>query len=674
MTTPRRAALLRADIQALRAIAVLAVLLYHLWPNRLTGGYVGVDVFFVISGFLITSHLLRELEATGGIRLGRFWARRAARLLPSSLLVLALTALAVIAFVPRGFWNQFLGETLAASLYIENWRLAADSVDYLAGENQPSPIQHFWTLSVEEQFYVALPLLLIGGALVLRRMPARRATLIVLVSAASASFAYGVWLTAWSPSGSYFSTLTRAWEFGLGALVAFLPPAWSLAKRIIVPLGVAAIVLSSLMFTEHTPFPGIAAAVPVLGTALVIYGGQRSLLSRAGTLAPVAFLGRVSYAVYLAHWPPIVLVPFITGHPLTTWEKLAILAGSLAVGWWLTTFIEDPVRFSPRLLGGRRPGTVAVWSALGMAIVVMIGGSALLVNAHDSRENLARAEALANAVPYCFGAQAIDPAIAPCQNADLDGIVVPAPADAQSDDDNRAECWSRTTDPELNVCSVGAEADYDRHLFAVGDSHNNTLVGVYDDIGRQFNWRIDIAGHAGCYWTDTPQKLSDAESTTACASWVAEVDRHIDQSDVLDAIVVTRSSGGRTADEQTIDGMVAAWTGRPDVDVPVIAILDNPRLPKDVVACLERDLDTATARCAVTRSEAVFDDGQAQAAARTQNAHHIDLTNRYCTAETCAPIVGGVLVYRDGNHLTATYASTIAPYLATELERVLSRY
>ena len=228
---------MRREIQGLRAVAVLLVVLFHLWPGRVPGGYIGVDVFFVISGFLITSLLLRELDRSGSVSLGQFWARRLRRLLPASYLVLAVSAVGTLLFVPRLVWEQFFGEILGAGLYVENWVLAVNSVDYLAAENSPSPAQHYWTLSAEEQFYLVWPLLVLLGIWLARRatrrsgVPAvpRRAVFVVLAVGVVASLAYSLWVSATNPAWAYFVTPARAWEFGAGALLAFAPP---VARRV----------------------------------------------------------------------------------------------------------------------------------------------------------------------------------------------------------------------------------------------------------------------------------------------------------------------------------------------------------------------------------------------------------------------------------------------------------
>jgi len=661
---------MRTDIQTLRALAVVAVLLFHLWPKRLPGGYIGVDIFFVISGYLITSHLLGELVATGGIRVGQFWAKRAKRLLPASLLVLLATAVATIVWVPRTLWDQFLGEVLTSTLYVENWRLASDSVDYLAGGNEASPVQHFWTLSVEEQFYIALPLILLLSVFALRRIPLQRAALAVVIVCTAASLVYGLWLTAWAPSASYFSTLTRAWEFGIGALVAYLPVAPRRSRVPLTVVGLAGVGIALLWYSSSTPFPGAAALLPVLCTAAMIYAGARTFLAVIGRFPPVAFLGRVSYSAYLIHWPLIVLIPFVSGHELRALEKVAILAATLIAAWLCTTCVEDPVRFSPRLLGKRRPRTVAAWSAAGMAVVVAVAAGALAVSSLDNQAAARHATALADDLPSCFGAASMDPELAPCSNADLDGVVVPAPADAKNDDDNRSECWSGSGKAELRMCALGPEEGYSRHILAIGDSHNNTLIGAYEKVADAYGWRIDVAGHAGCYWTDLELIFHDKEQQEACAKWQESAREHILHSDDLDAIVVTKTSGGRNASQEIVDGLVEAWKDRPD-GTRLIALLDNPRLSDDVAVCVERD-DTKTGEgCGLPRSKAIYDDGQARAAGQVEGAEVIDLTDSYCTKTECPAVIGGVLVYRDGNHLTATYAATITPYLAEQLKALI---
>ncbi|MCR2814062.1 MULTISPECIES: acyltransferase family protein [Microbacterium] len=671
---------LRADIQALRALAVGAVLLYHLWPNRLQGGFVGVDVFFVISGFLITSHLLREASRTGTIRVARFWARRAVRLLPASLTVLLATAVAVVVLVPDLHWRQFLREIIASVLYIENWGLAWDSVDYLAMDNAASPTQHFWTLSVEEQFYFVLPLLLLVAVAAARRR--RRAVQIamavVVAVAVVASFAYSVFLVAYSPSIAYFSSFTRAWEFGAGALLAFVAveaPRWMRAALSVA--GVAMIGAATLLYTADTPFPGIAAALPVAGTLLVLWAGARSPIGRVGRWRPVALLGHVSYAVYLWHWPLIVLLPFATGRPLSTLDKVSIAIAALALAWLSTRFIEEPVRFSPQLLGGRRPRTVALWSALGMTLVVAVAGAALV--SVDQRDK-ARADLLTSYEsdpPECFGAAAVDPVLAPCEDSRLAGLVVPDPSVAVSDDANLPECWGSDDTGAAKICTIHEPEAPMMRVLAVGDSHNNTLIGAYGAIAERQGWQMQVAGAGGCYLTAAePRPVAEA-SRRACRLWRASIMERI-QGDPPDLLVVTNTgsvavtpSEGETVDEATVRGLVEAWSALPDI--PIVAIRDNPGMTPETAACVAQNLANAATACARPRADALArTDGNAEAAALVPNAELVDLTEFYCDENVCPPVIGNVLVYRDAHHVTATWARTLVPYLEQGILRALA--
>ncbi len=222
-----RAKEVRAEIQALRALAVALVVVFHMWPSSLPGGFVGVDVFFVISGFLITSLLLREIDRTGQLSLSKFYARRARRILPASLVTLGCVGIATILFVPLSYWQQFFGDLTASTTYVQNWHLSAAAVDYFAADQGPSPVQHFWSLSAEEQFYLVWPVTLVFAAAVTRHAPRlrRRAIAASMGLLTLASLVYSLIATATDPAAAYFVTPTRAWEFGAGGLLALLPAA-----------------------------------------------------------------------------------------------------------------------------------------------------------------------------------------------------------------------------------------------------------------------------------------------------------------------------------------------------------------------------------------------------------------------------------------------------------------
>ncbi|WP_413601603.1 acyltransferase family protein [Curtobacterium sp. Curtsp57] len=681
----------RWDIQGLRAFAVLAVVLYHLWPNRLPGGFVGVDVFFVISGFLITGHLLREQTATGRIALGRFWSRRAKRLLPGAFLTLLATGAAVLVLVPSTLWGQYGRELIASTIYVQNWQLASDSVDYLASDNQPSPFQHFWSLSVEEQFYIALPILLVLLALALRRTrwhaPVRTAR-VLLGAVVVVSLVWCVVETRTAPGIAYFSTATRAWEFALGGLastVTLAAPRTQVARLVRTGgswLGVALLLTSLVVITPATAFPGIAALLPVAGATLVVLLGARSGLDVLGRFAPVAFLGRISYAVYLWHWPAVVLLPIATGHPLGTRSKVAILVASLVIAAVTTLFVEEPLRFST-WVRALRPRRVALYGALSTVLVVALGASTLGALQVQQVQAAAFQKSLETGDVDCFGAAARIGSAHPCVNPKLADVRVPTPAAAGKDDVNSYACWSNTT-ADFNVCSLGPKTGYTKHIAAIGDSHNNALLSAYAAIAKQRNWRIDVAGHVGCYLTTAEQQAPSQAYTDSCDGWKRSALTWIRQHPGLDALVVTHATTkspvivpeGSTNEDTVVRGLVGAWSAATEAGVPVIAIRDNPVARDDVLTCLGKMSGPTTDACDSPRADALSSfDGSAEAAATLgDRARTIDLTDSYCTATTCPAVIGGVVVHRDPTHLTATFATTLAPYLGADIAKALGSF
>jgi peptidoglycan/LPS O-acetylase OafA/YrhL len=321
----RASAGFRADVQGLRALAVAMVVIYHLYPSLLPGGFAGVDVFFVISGFLITRHLLREYRKTGTVSLAGFWGRRARRLLPAAVLVLVVTWVAALLVLPSTQLAETAAQVRASALYFQNWQLAGDAVDYLQSTAAATPVQHFWSLSVEEQFYLAWPLLFLlaaaGGA---RRAGSSGRVILACLAVALTlgSLAYSAWETRADPAAAYFVTTTRIWELGAGGLLALLP------ARLTRPLarhgwlgwaGLAMAVASAFALRGSSAFPGVIALLPVGGAVLLIAcGPTRARLGpgRLLSLPPLVFLGEISYSLYLWHWPMIVLWTTYWGHPV----------------------------------------------------------------------------------------------------------------------------------------------------------------------------------------------------------------------------------------------------------------------------------------------------------------------------------------------------------------------
>ncbi len=342
----------RPDVEGLRALAVTLVVLFHAGVPRLTGGYVGVDVFFVISGYVITGVLLRERTGSGRNSILAFYGRRSRRIIPAATLVIIATVLASYHWLGFIFGGYTAKDGRAAATFWVNFRFIATGTNYFTSQLPPSPLQNYWSLSVEEQFYVVFPALFIGVAAVkIRRFDYRHQISVVLVAAAIISFWWSVVQTSSNSTAAYFSPFTRAWELALGALVAInarhvarLPrQVWA----VITWVGLAGILLAAFLYTTATLYPGAAVALPVLSTAAVIAGGTTGFKSGAETilgLPPFQWLGKISYSLYLWHWPLLIIPMEFAGHPLSLRDNMGWVAIALIISGITYLLIENPIR------------------------------------------------------------------------------------------------------------------------------------------------------------------------------------------------------------------------------------------------------------------------------------------------------------------------------------------
>ena len=388
IATPlRRRTEVRPEIQALRAVAVLAVVAHHAAPALAPAGYVGVDVFFTVSGFLITGLLVRERARTGRIDFRAFYLRRIRRLLPAAIVALAAAALLTLLFVPQPAAQRYFGGVAASLLYVQNWRLAAGWLDPDRTALDSSPLVHFWSLSVEEQFYLVWPVVIalalaFAGARWWRGAREDRVLGTILGLLVVVSFAYCVVQTYLDAPIAYYSTFARAWEFGAGGLLALAAPFARLraaGRGLLSWLGLALIVLPVVAWFEPGPFPGWIAAVPVLGTLAVIAAGTPDV--RWGTawlakLRPVQWVGDASYSLYLWHWPIIAFFPYVTGVPSPRSVVLLLVVVSFAVAGLSLKYLENPIRFrSARFLRHRRLVGVALTALALLALAVSVAKS-----------------------------------------------------------------------------------------------------------------------------------------------------------------------------------------------------------------------------------------------------------------------------------------------------------
>ena len=670
---------MRREIQGLRAVAVLLVVLFHLWPHRMPGGYIGVDVFFVISGFLITAHLLREVDRDGTVSLTQFWARRIRRLLPAAYVVLVVSAVGVLTLVPRLLWQQFFREILSAALYAENWTLALDSVNYLAAENQPSPAQHYWTLAAEEQFYLVWPLLVLLGLWGAARLARGRRIGVfgVLAVATLASLAYSLWVTAHDPAWAYFVTPARAWEFGAGALLAFAPAvAVRPVLRALTGWTALVVLLScSFVFDAKTPMPGLAAVLVVVASMAVIHVGDPQLSwshSRLLTRRPAPWVGDISYSVYLWHWPLVILLPYATSHPLTTLDKGSVLLATVGLAALTKTYVEDPVRQSRRL-GPRRPVHTFAYAALGAVVLTFVCVTPRVAVAHEAAAAEKVARKITAGAPRCFGAAERDPLTKNCPNPALEDVLVPTPAAASEDWPAYTRCVRGLLSDPLVPCRFGTDEGRVPHLAVIGDSHARVLMSMVEKLVDEGLVTADMMVIGGCPWSSHPVGTTSVEGRR-CATFRSRLAPLLARTArSYDAVLTTaRTSTLRGTRTEQVQGLSEAIRTVTRLGVPVAVVRDNPGLlasSENPNLCLSRVEVRDADQCAFDREKALDArfDALSAAARSTPGAHLVDLTSYFCDRTRCPVVIGGVNVYVDSNHVSVTYARTLAPYLWRKL-------
>lgn len=676
-----------SELAALRAFGVLAVLLFHLWPTRLPGGFIGVDVLFVVSGYLITGLLVRELDSTGTLRIRAFFGRRLARLAPSALLVAGTVAVAVVLFLPRTQWLESARQAIASALYAENWYLIRQSADYVAANAGPTVFQHYWSLGVEGQLYVVWPfLLLVGGFLVSRAMtsmPWRWRARIVLLVIVAASLLCS-FLLRHSGGTGYFSTLTRAWEFAGGGLLALgLPRLPTVVRALVAVVGWAGLGASSVIFGPGTAFPGYVALLPVAATAFVIVGGAFAPY-RARAIDAVA---TISYSLYLWHWPVIVLWPALIDRAMTWSDRLAAGSVSLGLAALTTVLVErrfwTPTREGP-VVRRRRVTAATAFSVLAaIALVAASAGQIGLVKADQSAAIQALDRAAAKAGP-CFGAAALVASNCPPETA-------PTAAAIEFAADDWGEAWNLkphglscvdSVDPldgGSRRCSYG-DATSATTVAIVGDSHAAQWIGPMMSIADSQHWHLELYDRGGCPVLDASGvDRFDTLLTAGCDAWATSVVAEVAADPRIDDVItsgyfsaygpeaattgITQMTGPQLT--ARVESAVTKWL---DAGKKVLMIGDTPHAPSSIPDCL------AKARAPLTDCTYTWPSGPtdtttpaAASALAGRGVVFADPVTWMCPTGRCSPVIGGLIAYVDDDHMSGTFARTMVGRLSERL-------
>ncbi|MCL1907494.1 MAG: acyltransferase [Propionibacteriaceae bacterium] len=668
----------RTDIQWMRALAVGLVLFYHLWPHRLSGGFIGVDIFFVISGFLITTNLLRKPPQSWRDILD-FWGRRVRRLLPVAFTVILVT-LALVRFIaPPTQWISHGRGAITSALYVQNWELVSTSVDYLAAQNPPTAYQHYWSLSVEEQFYLIWPLLIVLTGVLARHLGLKFRLIAGwgILGVTVGSFISSIVVTYTNPAIAYFTTYTRMWELGAGGTLAVVYPivqtrlsAHPHVKEAGVVIGVVAMVASSFLLTG-AHFPGWIAAVPILGAVLVIACGpttSRLSLDRILGLRPFQFLGDISYSIYLWHWPIIIAGAWFLGHSLTWSHKLAAIALVILLAWGSKTWIEDRFRGLHPL--GEPLRRTWIFLIIGMLFTSSCGVGLLAYTSQATQKPAFPSTAT------CVGADArLDPQ---CTGDDPHGSeLYISPIHAMEDKSiaYADKCWWLAQEPDrYPTCRYGALSSKAPKIAIFGNSHAGPYVEPLVTISHRHGWGLRTYLASRCQPSLLPLYIPEfprPHITESCLDFTTSAieDMKLNNVQVVVMSVFSQSVGLKDVPQE--NDLEMKYDMNRDLlqiflenDIQVVVIKDVPYLSHNIADCVSTNLSDLS-RCDDSRSLTLLPDPLYDAALDMKDTRitALDFSDTFCDESSCFSVVGGVIIYFDQGHMTTTFANTLTPYL-----------
>jgi peptidoglycan/LPS O-acetylase OafA/YrhL len=695
----------RADIQGLRAVSVLLVALNHAGVSALSGGYVGVDVFFVISGFLITGWLLRRTDQYGVVPFRKFYAARARRILPAASLAIILISLASYHWLNYVRALGVFRDAVWSAFFAANIRFSEIGTDYFARNAPPSPLQHFWTLAVEEQFYIVWPALMAAAIFIVPGRgeaegvgrAARRRIVAVLGVIIVVSLTFSIHETSDNQVAAYFSTLARAWEFGIGALLAVMVGS---ANSVPSPLrgmagwvGLGGIVVAAVTFTSSTPFPGYAAALPVMSAALVIAAGVGHApgwsVGRVIGRQPLRLIGDVSFGFYLWHWPFLIIPMEYLGHPLGLGTNLGLL--SLAFGVSLLTYFlfENPIRYSLALQSPMV--ALRLWPATVLAVVVVaeLGMGHIYAGLQPARTFLPAPAVTHTANTYNLKARkhrkeqtdgtrdpyvkAVRTSVTPAREKQgVPSNLIPAPVDLAADEFNLGTSCSAGfgSGTSSAMCRMG-DLSAHRTLVVFGDSHAQMWMPALLAFARAYHWTLVPVVKQGC--TAIVWSRAASVEKGPCKHWFMWAMHKI--ADLRPAATVLATSysgdagnGDPTAIHLSAVGVNTAMRALWRRTQKLVVLEDIPYPGRDPVDCLLANGATLRS-CTFAENPAYTDnlDPQVAQEAELYGVAFMPTLQWFCANKQCPMVIGHIIAYADGAHISTTYATQLRAAFSAEL-------
>jgi len=673
----------RKDLQGLRAIAVLFVLLFHAGVPGFNGGFIGVDVFFVLSGFLITGNLLREAISSGTISLQNFYAKRIRRLLPASFLVLFFTLLTCFFFLPPVLIPSFVGDITSAVLYVSNMSFASQATDYFASGATPSPVLHFWSLGVEEQFYIFWPMAVL--LLTKSKLHARHSVRIFASLTFITSLLFAGWLLPRSQPWAFFSLPTRAWELALGAILAtIIKDIPKLEHKFINILGFSGLILiifSGFFIRSANQFPGLLALVPTVGAGLIILAGsykEKTLTSNLLSEAPMQYIGKISYSLYLWHWPIFVIPAIMVGHSLSWPIRALLFLITLVTAALSEKFIEGP--FKAGLLTNLIPKKTFFITVMTMVLIIATAFTLRYESMHGFRPFKIFTSPTSHVAP-------IQGSVRPAtRDQPVPKALQPSLFNAKRDRSiNYADhCHTQLNMPASTSPCLYGDLNSKTTIALFGDSHALAWFPALNKIAKLHHWKLYSQTMSSCGPADIPAwSPSTGSLMQNCPIWRESAVSKIIASHPLFVLM----GGTRGFETLNAQGKVAIppenhliWEAgvKRNINrfkasgVKVILLSDVPVANGDPVVCLSAHPDSAIA-CANPVSKAI-DTGWLETERKVSRDEGITLIEPQmwvCPTDPCPVIIKGTLVYFDPGHMTATFSGSLSPKLDVAISKAL---
>jgi peptidoglycan/LPS O-acetylase OafA/YrhL len=667
----------RPDLEGLRAIAVLLVVFYHAGFTQVPGGFIGVDIFFVLSGYFISQQLWSNLEQYGKVSMADFYSRRIRRILPAASVVIVVTAALSWLLLSPVYASEIGWDAIAAALNIANIRFATISNDYFDNAVASSPFIHFWSLGVEEQFYIFWPLLFLLVGLLLKRSNkssfakvARIIIVAVMTVATLGSLAFSIYQTGTNQIDAFYLLPSRAWELGIGGLIAvsqgkYLPKKWLSNTISVLALGILTFVV--VTYNNSTVFPGLGAVLPVVATALLVFAGStQTFVARVLSVNPLRAIGRWSFSLYLWHWPILVFLDEKLGTQNNIRIKLFAMVLALILAAATYAFLENPVRFSPRL---RKSAAATFKFGLAALLLGALAGAPMVAQAALSGTEAINVASDIRSVTLAMK-QGLEPHALP---PDL------TPSLSNAKDTSRSltvtsHCMVDFGDQSFPKCIFGNPRSKFT-IWLVGDSHANQWFQALLPIVEKYRLRLVVHARARCPIVDEllVGSISSQSQQESCYSWTGKVLRamRLDSPDlVLAAASTPISSAHKNAYVRSAKQMTRYTRN-------LLVLGDTPHALFDPPTCVAAHANDAS-YCKLNRvAGGGMDIPKLEAgvgkAVKAAGITYLPTSDWVCVNQLCPAVVGNVLIYRDVSHLTEQGSKLFSPFMERALLPYLPR-